>query len=175
MSGRPVRGSFHADPRASDVRVQMPLLDRLMDDDPANPQDPPLAPGQARAALQAAIRRDIEALLNARRPWRSLPAGYGALKRSPLGYGLADFAAGAFNAQDRRDQLRAEVKAAIEMFERRLTHVRVELVPTGSTEAALKLQISAQLEAEPAPEPVAFETVLHPATDDVEVRQSRNV
>jgi type VI secretion system protein ImpF len=175
MSGRPTRGSFHADPRAADVRVQMPLLDRLLDDDPGKPQDPPLAPGQAHAALQAAIRRDLEALLNARRPWRSLPAGYGALKRSPLGYGLPDFAAGAFNAVERREQLRTEVKVVIELFERRLTRVRVDLVPSGSTEASLTLKISAQLEAEPAPEPVGFETVLHPATDDVEVRQSRHV
>jgi type VI secretion system protein ImpF len=175
MSGRPTRGSFHADSRASDVRVQMPLLDRLLDDDPRSATETPMAPGQAYTTLQLAIRRDIEALLNARRPWRGLPAGYGALKCSPLGYGLSDFAAGAFNAQERREQLRAEVKAAIETFEHRLVRVQVELNEPVRGDSALRLRIRAQLDAEPAPEPVGFETVLHPATDQVEVRQSQDV
>jgi len=174
MSGRLSRAGFHADPRASDVRVQMPLLDRLLDDDPTTALDPPMAPGQALSALQDAIRRDLEALLNARRPWRSLPAGHAVLRRSPLGYGLPDFAAGAFNAPERREQLRAEVKATIDLFERRLTHVQVELAESDQGEATLRLKIRAQLEAEPAPEPVGFETLLNPATDAVEVRPSRD-
>jgi type VI secretion system protein ImpF len=176
MSGRPVRSGFHADPRASDVRVQLPLLDRLLDDAPHEKQhDPPLAPGQAHVVLQDAVRRDLEALLNARQPWRSLPPGYAALRRSPLGYGLPDFAAGAFNAAERREQLRAEVKAVIDIFEKRLTQVRVGLLDAGRTDATLRLQINAQLEAEPAPEPVGFETLMHATTSDVEVRQSRDV
>ena len=176
MSGRTTRGSFHADPRASDVRVQLSLLDRLLDDAPhENQHDPPLAPGQVHQLLQDAVRRDLEALLNARRPWRSLPPGYAVLRRSPLGYGLPDFAAGAFNAADRREQLRAEVKTVVDTFEKRLTQVQVNLVNTGRAEATLRLQISAQLEAEPAPEPVGFETLVHATSSDVEVRRSRDV
>jgi len=175
MSGRLTRGGFHADLRASDVRVQMPLLDRLLDDAPQESRDPPLVPGQAHVALEDAVSRDLEALLNARRPWRSLPAGYAALRRSPLGYGLSDFAAGAFNAVERREQLRAEVKASIETFERRLVQVQVVLLDSGRPEAMLRLHIRAQLDGEPAPEPIGFDTLLHVASADMEVRQSHDV
>ena len=57
------------------------------------------------------MRRDLEALLNARRRWRSWPAGYRELEISPVGYGISDFAAGAFNDPEQREQLRAVTDA----------------------------------------------------------------
>ena len=153
----------------------MPLLDRLLDDAPAEPKDPVLTPTQAHADLLAAVRRDMEALLNARRPWRSIPEGFEALRGSSIGYGLRDFAAGAFNATSRREQLRAEVHAAIAQFERRLSEVKVELATTAPTEATLRLRIHAQLNADPVQTPIGFDTVVHATTSDIDVRQSRDV
>lgn len=175
MSGRLARSGSAIDPRAGDVRVRMPLLDRLLDDAPNEQTDPPLTPGQAHAELMLAVRRDLEALLNARRPWQSLPDGYEVLVGSPMGYGLRDFAAGAFNAASRREQLRAEVYAAIAQFERRLTDVRVELATTTLTDSTLRLRIHATLNAEPIQTAIGFDTVVHSTTSDIDVRQSRDV
>ena len=58
---------------AQAYRVQLPLLDRLIDDDPDAQQDPPVSAAEALAVLRHSVRRDIEALLNARRRWRSWP------------------------------------------------------------------------------------------------------
>ena len=174
MSGRLSRPG-PKDTRAGDLRVRMPLLDRLLDDAPAERTDPPLSAGQAHADLLRGVRRDLEALLNARRPWRSLPEGYEALARSPLGYGLPDFAAGAFNQQARRELLRLEVQDALTRFERRLSDVRVEMAPTVMTDPTLRLRIHAQLNADPAPVPVGFEMTADPRTGDFVVRQGRDV
>jgi predicted component of type VI protein secretion system len=72
-------------------RAAASVLDRLMDD--GAPEDP-----RPSRAIHAALRRDLEALLNARRPWASVPDRQAALRRGIYGYGLPDFAAGAFNA-----------------------------------------------------------------------------
>ena len=92
---------------------------------------------------------------------------------SPVGYGISDFAAGAFNDPHRRDQLRLEIEETIRRFEPRLAHVRVEPVERGnSLEATLRLRIEAMLRAEPAPEPIAFDTLVDATTAEVVVRTS---
>ena len=167
MSGRSGRGRFGDE----GVLVQLPLLDRLIDDAPDAPSDRPLTPNEAMNVLRRGVRRDLEALLNARRRWRSWPGEFTELEMSPIGYGLSDFAAGAFNDPHRRDQLRLEVEETIRRFEPRLTHVRVEPVERGDQlEATLRLRIEAMLRAEPAPEPIAFDTLVDATTAEVVVR-----
>ena len=152
------------------LRARLPLLDRLIDDAPDVERDPPLPPAEAIALLRRSVRRDIEALLNTRRRWRSWPAGYRELAQSPLGYGIGDFAAGAFNDPEQRDRLRAEIEQAIRRFEPRLAQVRVVLIDPGNTlESTLRLRVEALLRVEPAPEPIAFDTVVDATTAEVEV------
>jgi type VI secretion system protein ImpF len=174
MSGRLPRGQ-PAEQRGGDLRARMPLLDRLLDDAPADRHDPPLSSHEAHTELLRGVRRDLEALLNARRPWRQLPEGYDALLCSPMGYGLPDFAAGAFNQASRRERLRSEVAGALATFERRLSDVRVELVNARLTDATLRLRIKAQLNADPAPASIGFDTIVNATTADIDVRQGRDV
>lgn len=170
MSMRPARPGSLREPRAADLRVHIPLLDRLLDDAPKDPIDVPLTAAAAHSALHDAVRRDLEGLLNARRPWRSLPPGYQVLQRSPIGFGLADFAAGAFNDVQRRQRLRSEIADVIARFEPRLTSVVVELADTSRTDATLRLRIRAMINADPGPEPIEFDTFVRPATADVGVQ-----
>jgi type VI secretion system protein ImpF len=152
-------------------RVQLPLLDRLIDDAPDASREPPLSFADAENTLKNSVRRDLEALLNARRRWRSLPARYAELPTSLLAYGISDFTSGAFNDAQRRDRLRSEIEQAIRQFEPRLTGVRVTLVERNDNlDATLRLQIEAMLRTEPAPEPIAFETLVDSATTEVLVR-----
>jgi len=152
-------------------RPQLPLLDRLIDDAPDVQRDPPLSTGDAAALLRRSVRRDIEALLNARRRWRSWSDGYRELAISPVGYGVTDFAAGAFNDPAQRDQLRAGIEETIRRFEPRLAQVRVILIDSDNTQdATLRLRIEAMLRVEPAPEPIAFDTLVDPATAEVQVK-----
>ncbi len=152
-------------------RAQLPLLDRLIDDAPDVERDASLSAAEAAALLRRSVRRDIEALLNARRRWRSWPEGYAELAVSPVGYGITDFAAGAFNDPARRDQLRTQIEQTIRRFEPRLAQVHVVLIDSDSTlDPTLRLRIEALLRIEPAPEPIAFDTLVDPATAEVLVK-----
>lgn len=157
--------------RGTAARVQSPLLDRLIDDAPDQQRDPPVSAGDSLVALRNSVRRDLEALLNARRRWRSWPAHMTQLATSPLGYGIPDFASGAFNEARRQEELRIEIEETIRRFEPRFLSVRVHLVDTQERlETTLRLRIEAMLHAEPAPEAVTFDTLVDPTTDDVVVR-----
>ncbi|MDO9712945.1 type VI secretion system baseplate subunit TssE [Paracraurococcus lichenis] len=162
--------------RGGPPRPRLPLLDRLIDDAPDRPEDPPLSAADALDALRRSVGRDLQWLLNTRRHWRSLPAALRGLEVSPLGYGLPDFAAGAFQDPGRREALRREVEETIRRFETRFLSLRVTLAEAEDTlSGTLRLRIDALLRAEPAPEPIGFVTLLDPATDEVTVHETHGV
>jgi len=153
-------------------RARMPLLDRLLDADAG--ASAPAVPTTADAldALRAAVRRDLEALLNARRRRRPLPRIYGELSTSILNYGIPDPTSGAFAVPELREGLVREIEASIRRFEPRLSDIVVSLIEAEDwLGASLRMRVSAILRADPVPEPVSFETLLEPVTRDVTVRE----
>ncbi|WP_419897442.1 type VI secretion system baseplate subunit TssE [Roseomonas sp. USHLN139] len=153
-------------------RIHLPLLDRLLDADPAAPADPTPTQPMAIEAMRQAVRRDVEALLNARRRRRPLPAGLTELAVSPLGYGVPDPTAGSFTTEEARLALAREVEVSLRRFEPRLAGVTVQIDDRqrDQLDRVLRLRVEAVLRTDPAPEQIAFETVLRPATLDVTVR-----
>jgi type VI secretion system protein ImpF len=130
--------------------------------------------------LQAAIRRDLQALLNARRPWASTPDSHAALRNSILGYGLPDFAAGAFNSPAAREALCKEIASTIRRFEPRLSNVVVKLRDRAETmDPLLRIRIEGvlRMEGEDAgdAEVVSFDTVLDATTTDMAVGSQTDV
>ena len=159
--------------QAAPVRVQLPLLERLIDDAPDRERDPPMAATEAMQHLRQSVRRELEALLNARRRWRSPPRELTELPGSPIGYGIPDFAAGVFNNQGERDRLRLEIEATIRRFEPRFLSVRVQLSDNEQRlDASLRLRIEAVLHADPAPEQVTFDTIVDTVNDNVRIRDN---
>lgn len=162
--------------RSGNLRPRLPLLDRLLDDAPEQPLEPTLSSGEAVRMLRRCVQRDLEALLNARRRWRSWPSNCRELTVSPVGFGIPDFTSGSVHDARSREWLRAEVEAAIRAFEPRFSGVRVTVIETADElSATLRFQIEAMLRVEPAPEPIAFDTVLETTTSQVTVRASSNV
>lgn len=159
--------------RKEQQRVRLPLLDRLLDADPDAPRDPPLTASYALDLLRAAVRRDLEALLNARRRRLPPPPGLVELPHSPIGYGVPDPTAGSFTQEERRSALAREVEIAIRRFEPRLTQVSVQLrkLDREMIDRSLRLRIDAILRTDPVPEQVSFETVVRPTALDVTVRE----
>lgn len=155
-------------------RIHLPLLDRLLDSDPAGPAD--AAPSQPMAieVMRQAVRRDVEALLNARRRRLPLPAGLTELAVSPLGYGVPDPTAGSFTTVEAREALARDVEVVLRRFEPRLTAISVSIEDRQKDplDRTLRLRVDAILRTDPAPEQIAFETVLRPATLDVTVRRA---
>ncbi|HEV7264409.1 MAG TPA: type VI secretion system baseplate subunit TssE [Falsiroseomonas sp.] len=157
----------------TEQRAQLPLLDRLLDDSPDQERDRALSNAEVLHKLREAVRRDLQSLLNARRRWRSWPTNLRELATSPVGYGLPDFSSGAFGDPARRELLRREVEDTIRRFEPRFLSLKVQLVDAGDQlSGTLRLRIEALLDADPAPEPVGFDTLLDTARDDVVVRET---
>ncbi len=159
--------------RPPPLRAQLPLLDRLFDAD--GDEHPAHAPSAAEALekLHAAVRRDMECLLNARRRRRPLPRLLTELPTSLVNYGIPDPASGTYSVPDLRAGLLREVEATIRRFEPRLMNVTVTLAKQGnSLGGTLHLKVDAVLRADPVPEPVSFETLLEPVSRDVTVREA---
>jgi len=143
----------------------------LIDDAPDQPRDPPLSASESMITLRNSVRRDLEALLNARRTWRSWPSTMTELATSPVGFGIPDFGAAAFNDRRQREALRLEIEETIRRFEPRFLSIKVALGDMDAgLESTLRLRIEAVLHAEPAPEAVTFDTLLDPSNDQVIVR-----
>ncbi|HYF08137.1 MAG TPA: type VI secretion system baseplate subunit TssE [Acetobacteraceae bacterium] len=155
-------------------RIRLPLLDRLLDADPDAPPSLPPSHADAVEALRDAVRRDLEALLNARRRRVPIAERFTELPVSPLGYGVPDPTAGSFTDEERRLALAREVEATIRRFEPRLTSVRVRLSEFDPElfDRTLRVRIEALLRTDPVPEAVTFETLVRPTTLDVAVRQA---
>ena len=151
-------------------RPRLPLLDRLTDTEPDSSVDRAVSTDMAITALRASIRNDLEALLNSRRRWRSWDPQLAELARSPVGFGLPDFAGGAFNDPRRREEMRQQIENCIRLFEPRFASLNVVLVGgADKLSATLRLRIEALLHADPAPEPISFDTVIDAATTVVTV------
>jgi type VI secretion system protein ImpF len=156
--------------RDAGARVQLSLLDRLLDDTPELERDQPLSAAEAMRVLKRAVRRDLEALLNAKRRWRSLPRGLDLLASANTGYGLPDYTSGSMADDGARERFRAEVERTVRVFEPRLTQVTVTMAERREPlDATLHLRIEGLLHAEPAPEPISFDTLVDPATADFAV------
>ncbi len=152
-------------------RAQLPLLDRLIDADPAEPADRPLTASAAMTALRASVCKDLEELLNTRRRWQSWDPHLSELERSLVGFGLPDFAAGAFNDPRHREELRRLVEGCIRRFEPRIASLRVTLLATTDQSSTLRLRVEALLKADPAPEPITFDTLVDLLTKNVTVAE----
>lgn len=154
----------HAAPR----RVRVSVLDRLLGDGDGDPGAGDLH------SLRDAVHRDLEALLNAHRPWRSVPAHLDYLRFSSFQYGLPDFTSGELNHHEPREALRHEIETTIRRMEPRLAQVRVHLADEPHPlRTVLRLRIEALLQVEPIVARIAFDTFVNVSTTEM-VLQLRN-
>ena len=153
------------------LRAQLPLLDRLIDEAPEKAHDLPITASEAMSILRRSVHRDIETLLNSRRLWLSWEARFKELSVSPLNYGIPDCAGGRFHGPGQQEVLRREIEDTIRRFEPRFKSVRVTMTsPDERKDTTLRLRIDAMLLADPAPEPISFDTMVDTTTADVLVR-----
>lgn len=150
------------------------VLDRLLDADPQTQVESPRSRAQLLRELKQAVRRDLENLLNTRVCLYDIPEDLPELQQSVLNYGIPDFTGLSMGSREQRERLRQLVEDAIVRFETRFVSVRVEVVAGSDTDRPLdrtiRFRIEGLLYAEPAPEPVTFDSQLRPQLGDFEVR-----
>lgn len=159
-----------------DAGIQMSVLDRLLDEDPASLQDRPKGRARAHQELLDAIRRDLEAMLNTRACSITWAGSLAQLDSSILNYGIATVGSTVYSVAANRERFRDEVEEAIRRFDPRFLRVSVMLVddPEG-LDRTIRFRIEALVDARPAPEPLVFDSVLDPSTRGISVAAPRHV
>jgi type VI secretion system protein ImpF len=159
----------------SRVRDDQPLipsvLDRLIDYEPENSREAPKSRNQILRELKQSVRRDLENLLNTR--WRcvSWPANLEELNQSLVNYGIPDFTGANMGANTERERLRHLVEQTVRRHEPRFKTVKVVMLQNAdATDRTLRFRIDALMYAEPAPEPVTFDSQLEPVLGTFEVK-----
>lgn len=154
-------------PPPAPTQLAPSLLDRLTDPAAGGPA---LRYGYTQEQMIAAVRADLEVLLNTRSSYTDVPAEYPETARSVLGYGLPDLTSMPSASDAERAALGDALAAAIARYEPRLRAVRVSLLDPGGGEGLrqVRFQIDASLDVDPAPE-VGFVTVLELSTGQASV------
>jgi type VI secretion system protein ImpF len=141
--------------------VQLSILDRLTDHEPAVRVEPPITREKSLRMMRAAVKRDLEALLNTIRIAEKPPETYTALQKSLWLYGLPDVNSIFLESKDDEERFLRGLEEAIKLFEKRLHAVQVKsykLITKSSH--VVEFHVEAMLMIEPSPERIAFDTVL---------------
>ena len=150
---------------ATETLVTQSVLDRL-----TQVQDWPTTRNQSVRFFRDALKRDLEWLLNTRKPPLPQIASRAAIRDSVVNFGLPDISAlGLTSASDQRS-LRMAIEACLRVFEPRLSDVRVTLESADTTDRRLRFHIEGNMKLDPAPEEIAFDTVLELSSGEYKVK-----
>ena len=146
------------------------VLDRLIDQDPKRSVEAPMTRAQSVREMKAALRRDLEWLLNTRQSIDPAPPAARETARSVYNYGLADISSRSLLSDKDHKDLAREMETALVLFEPRLKRPRVSMEVLDRGYRALHFAIEGLLCMDPAPEPVRFDTLLEIGKGEYEVK-----
>ncbi|MHB8501940.1 MAG: type VI secretion system baseplate subunit TssE [Candidatus Acidiferrales bacterium] len=153
----------------SNAPLRLPLLDRLLDDEPKLKSEAPMTRSASLARLKIAVRRDLESLLNTRRTPDYIPEGSVEILRSVYYYGLPDITSMPANFLYEQTKLLQSIETAVKTFEARLDGVRVSLVPVAGQSRVLRFVIDGMLRIDPLPEHVVYDASIELTSLEVSI------
>ncbi len=156
-----------------EIRITPSVLDRLLDFEPKSSTESPKSRSRSLAELKQSVRRDLEWLLNSRQYIGEVDENLEEVPRSLAVYGLPDFTGISAKSNSELKRLSNSVENALKIFEPRFLDLKVSLEPVNNIDRLLKFRIEAQLNIEPSPEPIAFDTVLQLGSGDFKVKENR--
>ncbi|MGO9601377.1 MAG: type VI secretion system baseplate subunit TssE [Isosphaeraceae bacterium] len=155
----------------TDLLLLPSVLDRLIDNDPQVHLEASASRNQLLRDLKQAVRRDLENLLNTRIRCISWPADLPELKQSVVNYGIPDLTGTPLASSREREEFRRTIQSVILLYEPRLKKLKVTLGDQADAiDRTIRFRLEAILQAEPAPEPVAFDSTLRLTTGSFEVK-----
>jgi type VI secretion system protein ImpF len=158
-------------PSNRETRVQLSVLDRLLDDEPKNREEAQPTRSQTIARLKDALRRDLEWLLNTRAFPEEIEEELEETGASVFTYGLPDFSSLAAGSKQTKTRLERALQRALEVFEPRLLNVTVKAVDgeEKGEKRTIRFLISGWLHMSPAPLQISFDTRLQLARGEYRV------
>ncbi|TCB50759.1 type VI secretion system baseplate subunit TssE [Acinetobacter sp. ANC 4779] len=135
------------------------LFDRLLPENEQNYQ------GRTLQQLRESVASDLEDLLNSRMAkLDDLIDDFPLAKQSILQFGIIDFVGLSTANPTDRDKICQSLEQSIAAHEPRLRQIKVEMLLDGHNMGALCLSIQAYLNIHPIFEPVVFDALLKPTT-----------
>lgn len=120
--------------------------------------------------LKRAVKRDLEMLLNSRCRCIAPPPDLTHVETSVVTYGIPDFTGVDLATEPARRAFVEQIASTIRRFEPRFVDVRVQKLDNANPEdRTLRLRIDATLHAEPAPEPLVFNSIMDPVSSTFRV------
>ena len=154
--------------RSFDGKITPSVFDRLIDDGKFEVEDP--SRSMMLKNYRAAVRRDLQWLLNTRRINESAGPDMPALAKSLYNYGLPDFSTYSLNSHVDRNSLTRHIGETIATFEPRLRDVKVIILQSESGDTrVLRFKIEAMLVMDPAPEQIFFDGVRDPGNGEYQL------
>ncbi len=140
--------------------VAQSLMERLCES-----KDLPHAQASSVRFLKEVIRRDLETVLNTRKPMTRELEGYSKAWGTVLTYGLEDVGSLQESSAGRFEGLQQAIETCLADFEPRLIDVVVSVLDAPSEKREVRLHIEAKLPVYPSIEVVYFDTVFDLASE----------
>ena len=149
----------------SEILITQSLVDRLTDS-----EQWPETRAASISMYRESMKRDLEWLLNTRKPVIPELEGYPATAASVLSFGLPDLHSFDGSAGREQNALTVALEKCIRTFEPRINQPRVFLTRTDLLSRSLRFHIEGQIYYENMDEEVKFDTVLEMISGEYEVK-----
>jgi len=149
----------------SEILITQSLVDRLTDTDQW-----PDTRSASIAMYRDSMKRDLEWLLNTRKPVMPELENYPATAASVLNYGLPDLHSFDGSGGKEHNTLTAALEKCIRTYEPRIGQPRVFLTRTDMLSRSLRFHIEGQIIYENMEEEIKFDTVLEMISGEYEVK-----
>lgn len=152
------------------------LFEKLFDDAPYRQTESAPLKRLSIDELKDSVARDLEALLNSRGGLTStLASQFPQAARSVLSYGMEDFVGLSLANPADCHRICSTIERAIAAHEPRLRNARVTIESDEGSKTSLRFIITALLVVHPTREPVNFDALLQPTTQQYSVVKSRHL
>lgn len=141
----------------SETVVTQSVLDRLIS---SENEEWSMTRAQSLRLFKDSLKRDLEWLLNTRRPPIANLQEYELASASVLNYGLPDMSAMGVFSSDDQFALLALLQQCLRNYEPRISALRVYLEGAEANSRSIRFRIEGLLKIDPAPEEINFDTVL---------------
>lgn len=151
--------------------ITQSLIDRLIDDEPDRAVEMAESDERALARCKLGLRRDLEGLLNSKRPLLAAVEAQEGMDKTVVAFGLKDISTEDFSAAGARDRVRRMVAQCIRDHEPRLSNIEVE-VDDGPTSRGIRFRITAVLTVARASESVIYDASVRPSDRAIAIELS---
>jgi type VI secretion system protein ImpF len=153
--------------------IPLSLIDRLLDDAPDDAQEPALDESAAFERLKQGLRRDLEGLLNSKRPFSPWLSRTPEVADTIVGLGLPDLSTEDFGTPAVRDRIRRMIAQCIRTYETRLSRIEVEASQSTPSSTGVRFHITAVLSLAGLEEVVTYDARVRPSDRAIAVVLAR--